>query len=105
MLRGQVWKAALDEAAGPKLYVIVSHNARNKHFDTALGVRVTTTERHSHLPTVVPVLDDETIHGWIPCDSLTEIWDKDLEENEPSGALSQRIMHTLEPALRAALGF
>ncbi|WP_238148338.1 type II toxin-antitoxin system PemK/MazF family toxin [Rothia halotolerans] len=105
MLRGQIWKATLDVEVGPKLYVVVSHNARNKNFDTALCVRLTTTERHSHLPQVVPISPGEIVNGWVACDSLTEIWDDDLDDDRPIGNLSPTMMRTLQPGLCAALGF
>lgn len=104
MLRGQVWEAALDQTVDPKMWVVVSHDPRNRHFDTALAVRVTTTNRHADLPTVIALPTGESIHGWVVCDSLTELWDEDLVRTEPAGALSPRAMNLIAPGLMAALG-
>lgn len=104
MLRGQVWEATLDQSVGSKMWVVVSHNPRNRNFDTALAVRVTTTNRHANLPTVIALPAGESIHGWVVCDSLTELWDEDLNQAEPTGALSPRTMNLIAPGLKAALG-
>ena len=45
------------------------------------------------------------MHGWVTCDSLTELWDEDLMENEPTGSFSPQMMTNLRPGLTAALGF
>lgn len=105
MLRGQVWRAKLPGADDAKLWIVVSHNARNRNFDTVLGVRVTTTNRNRHLPTVVEVPEGECVNGWVTCDSMTEIWDEDLVDKEPIGSVSPRFLGELQPALLATLGF
>lgn len=105
MLRSQVWMATLDQTVGPKYWVVVSNNGRNRNFDTALAVRVTTTNRHANLDSVVPLPDGEMLDGWVACDSLTEIWDEDLAKPGPEGALSRRAMTAVEEGLMAALGF
>ncbi|WP_231939717.1 type II toxin-antitoxin system PemK/MazF family toxin [Brevibacterium siliguriense] len=104
MLRGEVWRATVSEA-GPKLWVVVSHNARNRGFDSVLAVRVTTTNKNAQLPTAFEVPPNECIHGWIMCDTLTEIWEDDLVEQSAVGAVSSAVMKPLESHLLAALGY
>lgn len=97
--------AVLDQEVGPKYWVVVSNNGRNRNFDTALAVRVTTTNRHAGLDSVVPLPAGEMLNGWVACDSLTEIWDEDLLHDRAEGALSHRAMRDVEDGLMAALGF
>lgn len=52
-MRGQVYRVEINKH-GPKPYVIVSNNSRNRRLDSVLAVRVTTTDR-SQLPTAVPL--------------------------------------------------
>jgi mRNA interferase MazF len=96
--------ATLDREVGPKYWVIVSNNGRNRNFDTALAVRVTTTNRHANLDSVVALPAGEVLNGWVACDSLTEIWDDDLARSTAEGALSRRAMSAVEDGLMAALG-
>ena len=87
------------------MWLVVSHNARNQNFPSVLAVRITTTSKWAHLPTVIAVPVGECVHGWVTCDSLTEIWHEDLLESEPIGSISPRFMSDLESPLLAALGF
>lgn len=103
-LRGQVWLAEL-ENEGSKPWIIVSHNARNKNFGSVLAVRVTTSNHRAHLDTVMELPEGECVHGWVVCDSLTEIWNEDFKSAEPLGAVSRTVLKALQPHLLAALGY
>lgn len=55
--------------------------------------------------TVIAVPDGECVRGWVTCDSLTELWDEDLVDDRPVGAVSLGFMLTLQEGLLAALGY
>lgn len=105
MLRGQVWLAQVVEDVDPKLYVIVSNNLRNKRLDTAIGVRVTSTNKYTELPTVVALPPQERVNGWVRCDDITELWDEDLPRDSATATLSPSTMKAIESGLASALGF
>ena len=46
-LRGQVYRA--DIGFGPKPWLVVSNNHRNRALSDLLAVRITTTDRHANL--------------------------------------------------------
>lgn len=105
MMRGQIWKAEVPDSEGPKMWLVVSHNARNRSFQSVLAARITTTNKWDRLPTVVPVSEGECVHGWVTCDSLTEVWDEDLVDDKPIGSMSPRFMSELQSGLLATLGY
>ncbi|GAA1369434.1 hypothetical protein [Brevibacterium luteolum] len=45
------------------------------------------------------------MRGWVTCDSQTELWDEDLVDDRPVGAVSLGFMLTLQEGLLAALGY
>lgn len=105
MLRGQVWLAQVVEDIGPKLFVIVSENHRNSRLDTAIGVRITSTNKYTELPTTIALPPQERVNGWVRCSDITELWDEDLARDAPITTLSPNTMRSLEPGLASALGF
>ncbi|MGH3976636.1 MAG: type II toxin-antitoxin system PemK/MazF family toxin [Pseudonocardiaceae bacterium] len=52
-LRGQAYRA--DIGFGSKPWLVVSNNHRNRALSDLLAARITTTERHAHLPTWFPL--------------------------------------------------
>ena len=101
-LRGQVYRVALG-SIGLKPYVIVSNNRRNRLLDSALAVRVTTTDR-SNIPTAVPLNSDDPLVGYALADDIVEIYDDELEAGTYLGALSPQSILNLNTALMQALG-
>lgn len=104
MLRGQVWWADL-EGEGAKPWIVVSHNARNRGFGSVLAVRVTTSSHREHLDSVMRLPDGECVHGWVLCDNLEVLYEEDLTQHEPVGAVSSNVLKALQPHLLAALGY
>ncbi|MBD8020726.1 hypothetical protein [Brevibacterium gallinarum] len=45
------------------------------------------------------------MRGWVTCDSLTELWDEDLVDDRPVGAVRPGFMLTLQEGLLAAFGY
>lgn len=52
-MRSQTYR--VDLGHGPKPWVILSNNSRNRNLDTVLAARITTTSKNAHVPTVVPL--------------------------------------------------
>lgn len=104
ILRGQIWYATIDESIGPKPYLIVSNNHRNKHLETVLAVRITTTLKRQELPTNyrLPNTERLCVTGLVLGDTLTEIFKDELRG--PKCALSTQAMRGVEEALKATLG-
>jgi mRNA interferase MazF len=85
-----------------KPWIIVSPSARFRALGSALAVRVTTTSKNAHLPTVVQLPDGECVVGWVICDTLTTMWDEEAQGER--GGLSRNAMRIVEEGLHAALG-
>ncbi|MCJ7859090.1 type II toxin-antitoxin system PemK/MazF family toxin [Corynebacterium kalidii] len=109
ILRGTVYSVDLGIPDGnggvlpPKPWLIVSTNRRNRSLGTYLGVRITTTSKFSHLPTVVALPPGEIANGWALCDDLDVLYDEDFT-GHTWGALSNTAMRAVERGLQAALG-
>ncbi|MCW6005542.1 type II toxin-antitoxin system PemK/MazF family toxin [Micromonospora sp. CPCC 205371] len=99
--RGQVYWAEVG-GIGRKPWLVVSNNRRNKHLQSVLAVRITTTDRHAGMPTVVPLSQDDPLVGYVVCDDLGPVYRDEIVE--PAGALSGRTMLAVNAALRVALG-
>ena len=98
-LRGQVYRVDLGHGAKP--WLVVSNNARNRNLETVLAARVTTTLKHAHLPTVVPLAAADPVAGVVLCDDLVQIYRDEL--SDLVGALSSATMRAVSAALRVAL--
>lgn len=98
-LRGQVYR--VDLGHGPKPWVVVSNNARNRSLDTVLAARITTTLENQHIPTVIPLGPGEPVVGVVLVDDLEQLYRDELAQ--PLGALSPRTMQAISAALRIAL--
>jgi mRNA interferase MazF len=101
-LRGQVYRVALG-SIGLEPYVIVSNNRRNRLLDSALAMRVTTTDK-SHIPTAVPLNSDDPVVGYVLADDIVEIYDGELEAGTCLGSLSPHTILNINTALMQALG-
>ncbi|MET9260944.1 type II toxin-antitoxin system PemK/MazF family toxin [Amycolatopsis sp. NPDC004079] len=101
-VRGQIYRVDIGEH-GPKPYVVVSNNQRNRRLDTVLAVRVTTTDK-SKIPTAVPLSGLDPLVGYALADDITEIWKDELEQGTYLGALSPKTVLKLNDALAQALG-
>ncbi|MGI8648738.1 MAG: MazF family transcriptional regulator [Acidimicrobiales bacterium] len=97
--RGQIFRA--DLGYGPKPWLIVSNNSRNRKLDTVLAVRITTTQKHAHLPTHVPLCSADPLVGAVNVDDLVQLYQDEL--SEPLGALSPATMLAVNVALKIAL--
>jgi mRNA interferase MazF len=98
-LRGQVYWA--DMGYGRKPWLVVSNNQRNRALNTVLAARMTTTNKHANLPTIVPTGPEDPLRGYVNCDDLVQLFDEDL--TQPAGSLSPRTMAHVSAALRIAL--
>jgi mRNA interferase MazF len=98
-LRGQVYR--VDLGHGPKPWLVVSNNSRNRNLDTIIGARITTTGTHARLPTVVPLSNADPLVGFVLCDDLIPLYRDELSDE--LGALSPPTMRAVSAGLRIAL--
>lgn len=99
-LRGQVFR--VDLGHGPKPWLVVSNNARNRNLETVLAARITTTtSKHARLPTVVPLSAVDPLVGYVMVDDLVQLYRDEL--TTALGALSAATMSAVSAALRIAL--
>lgn len=90
-----------DVGSGRKPWLVVSNNARNRHLDSCLAVRITTTPKPP-LKSIVQLGPGEPVVGRILCDDIAVIFDDELVEDR--GALSPLTMDAVAAALKVALG-
>jgi mRNA interferase MazF len=95
--RGQVYRC--DVGYGPKPWLIVSNNARNRHTADVLAIRLTTTARR--LATWVPLSASDPLAGYANADSIETLGKDELRDY--LGALSVTTMRRVNNALAAAL--
>lgn len=98
-LRGQAFR--VDLGHGPKPWVVLSNNQRNRALDTVLAARITTTSTHSHVPTVVPLAAADPLVGHVLVDDIVQLYHDELGDN--LGSLSPASMQKISAALRIAL--
>jgi mRNA interferase MazF len=98
-LRGQVFR--VDLGHGHKPWLVVSNNARNRNLETVIAARITTTDKHAHIPTVVPLGATDPLVGYVLVDDLVQLYRDELDT--PLGALSPATMQQVSAALRIAL--
>lgn len=91
----------MDLGHGSKPWVILSNNARNRNLDTVLAARITTTTKHAHVPTVVPLTAADPLIGFVLVDDIVQLYHDELSES--LGALSSATMQEISKALRIAL--
>lgn len=91
----------VDLGHGLKPWVILSNNSRNKNLDTVLAARITTTSKHAHVPTVVPLTAADPMVGYVLVDDIVQLYHDELIES--LGTLSPPTMVEISKALRIAL--
>jgi mRNA interferase MazF len=101
-LRGKVYHVDLGEPVGRKPFVVVSNNIRNGKLDTVLAVRITTTNKHAHLPTMVPLSSADRLTGYAMCDEIRRV--QRVQLRDAGTALSPQTMRAIGHGLRVALG-
>jgi mRNA interferase MazF len=97
-LRGQVY--SVDIGHGPKPWVVVSNNLRNRQLDDVLAARITTTTK-VELPTVVRLEAADPLVGVVLADEIELLFRDEL--TTPLGALSPGTIMKLNQALKIAL--
>lgn len=97
-LRGQVYRA--DIGFGPKPWLVVSNNHRNRALSDLLAVRIT-TDRHANLPTWVPLGKDDPLVGYVNTDDLQQLHRDEL--HDLLGSLSPVTLRAVNAALRIVL--
>ena len=97
-LRGQVYRA--DIGYGPKPWLIVSNNPRNRATADVLAVRLTTIARE--LPTWVRLGPPDSLSGYVNADNIETLGKSEL--GEYLGSLSPESMMSVNRALAVALG-
>lgn len=101
VLRGQVVQAAVGQDE-PKLFLVVSNNGRNQSkMDSVLVVRLTTTSKWNHLPSVIEIPPAEGVVGSVMCDNIMELYDDEIMGVRTT--LSVRTMALVDDGLRVAL--
>lgn len=98
-MRSQAFR--VDLGHGGKPWVILSNNSRNRHLDTVLAARITTTSKNAHVPTVVPLTAADPLVGYVLVDDIVQLYHDEL--TDPLGALSAATMQEISRALRIAL--
>jgi len=101
-MRGQVHRVAITKA-GPKPYVIVSNNVRNRKLDSVLAMRITATDK-SNIPTAVPLVSADPLVGFALADDIVELFEDELAAGTYLGSLSANTLIALNAALAQALG-
>ncbi|MBF6189484.1 MULTISPECIES: type II toxin-antitoxin system PemK/MazF family toxin [Nocardia] len=97
-VRGQVYRA--DLGYGPKPWLIVSNNQRNRVTLDVLAVRITTTRRE--LPTWVELGSNEPLTGFVNTDNIETLAKDEL--GDYLGSLSASAILEVNRALTIALG-
>jgi mRNA interferase MazF len=98
-LRGQVY--GVDLGHGRKPWLVVSNNHRNRHLDTVIAARITSTTKRANLPTVVSLASDDPLVGVVLCDDLVPLYDDEL--TTLLGTLRPSTMAAVSSGLRVAL--
>lgn len=97
-VRGQVYRA--DLGYGPKPWLIVSNNARNRITSDVMAVRITTTKRE--LPTWVPLTPNDHLAGFVNTDNIETLGKDEL--GDQLGTLTPATILAVNRALAIALG-
>jgi len=96
--RGQVYRC--DIGYGPKPWLVVSNNARNRVLSEIIAIRLTTTARE--LPTWVKLSAADPLVGYANADCIEQLGKDEL--GDYLGALSRESMQKVDQALATALG-
>lgn len=96
-VRGQVYRC--DLGYGPKPWLVVSNNPRNRHTADVLAIRLTTTVRR--LPTWVPLSANDPLTGYANADNIETLGKDEL--GDYLGALSVPTMRLINQALALSL--
>lgn len=91
----------VDLGHGPKPWLVVSNNSRNRNLDTVVAVRITTTSKHASVPTVVALSPTDPLVGYVVVDDLIQLYRDEL--TVPLDALSAGTMRAISAAIRIAL--
>ncbi|GAA5075154.1 type II toxin-antitoxin system PemK/MazF family toxin [Nocardia iowensis] len=97
--RGQIYRA--DIGHGPKPWLIVSNNRRNRQLPRLLAVRITPTDKYASLPTVVPLSTGDPLVGYIVVDDLQQLRRDELKEL--LGTVAPATIMAVNTALKLAL--
>ena len=97
-VRGQVYRTDLGH--GPKPWLVVSNNARNRVTADILAVRLTTIKRE--LPTWVELAPADPLGGYVNTDNIETLGKDEL--GQYLGTLSPSSMLEVNRALAIALG-
>lgn len=97
-VRGRVYMA--DIGPGPKPWLVVSNNRRNRQLDTCLAVRITTSAKPP-IPSIVELDHQDPLVGRVLCDDIAQLYHDELDQDR--GAVSSRTIAAVNDALRVAL--
>lgn len=95
--RGQVYRC--DLGYGPKPWLVVSNNSRNRLLSDVIAVRLTTTVRD--LPTWVKLSPADPLAGYANADCIEQLGKDEL--GEYLGALTPASMRSVNQVLMIAL--
>jgi mRNA interferase MazF len=95
--RGHVYRC--DLGYGPKPWLVVSNNSRNRLLSDVIAIRLTTTARE--LPTWVKLSPADPLSGYANADCIEQLGKDEL--GEYLGALSPASMRSVNEALKIAL--
>ena len=101
LVRGRVYRARPTGFREDKFFLVVSNNSRNRHLDSVLVVRFTTSPKPA-LPSIVEIPSTEVVPGGrVVCDDIYDLYEDEVRAD--IGALSGRTMAAVESGLRSAL--
>lgn len=100
LYRGVIYSVWLDYIGEEKLFVVVSNNRRNKSLQSALAVRITTSEK-PELSSIVVIGPGEPVTGRVCCDDIEIIYPEDVRSQHPG--FSRPMMAKIAAGLKAAL--
>ncbi|WP_291409889.1 type II toxin-antitoxin system PemK/MazF family toxin [Actinophytocola sp.] len=98
-VRGQIYR--VDIGYGPKPWLIVSNNRRNRVLSDVLAVRITTTDKHPDLPTWVRLQGADPLVGYVNADDVQQLGKDEL--GQLLGSLAPATLMRVNEALRIVL--
>jgi mRNA interferase MazF len=99
-VRGRVYLLDFKDGVEPKMWLVVSNNARNNALKNALAVRLTSSPKPD-LASIVELSKQDPHYGRVLCDDIETIYPEDFVRNE--GALTLETMMRVSSGLRVAL--
>lgn len=96
--RGRIYRA--DLGYGPKPFVVVSNNLRNRQLESSLAVRLTTSVKPD-LQSIIELGPADPMVGRVLCDDIIQLYRDEITDD--LGAVSRQTMQAVGRGLAYAL--